>query len=39
MMQALRVALGRHADLAMVGLVIGILLVLFAPIPSVLLDR
>jgi flagellar biosynthesis protein FlhA len=37
MMQALR-ALGRHADLAMVGLVIGILLVLFAPIPSVLLD-
>ena len=38
MMQALRAALGRHADLAMVGLVIGILLVLFAPIPSVLLD-
>ncbi len=38
MTQSLRAALGRNADLAMVGLVIGILLVLFAPIPSVLLD-
>jgi len=38
MMQSLRAALGRNADLALVGLVIGILLVLFAPIPSVLLD-
>lgn len=38
MMHALRATLGRHADLALVGLVIGILLVLFAPIPSVLLD-
>lgn len=37
-MQSLRVTLGKHADLALVGLVIGILLVLFAPIPSVLLD-
>jgi flagellar biosynthesis protein FlhA len=38
MMQALRATLGRQADLALVGLVIGILLVLFAPIPAVLLD-
>jgi flagellar biosynthesis protein FlhA len=37
-MDSLRKALGNQADLLMVGLVIGILVVLFAPIPSALLD-
>jgi flagellar biosynthesis protein FlhA len=37
-MDGLRKALGNQADLLMVGLVVGILVVLFAPIPSALLD-
>jgi len=37
-MNALRNAFGRHADLIMVAMVVGILTVLFAPIPSPLLD-
>jgi flagellar biosynthesis protein FlhA len=37
-MDSLRKALGNQADLLMVGLVIGILIVLFAPIPPALLD-
>ncbi len=37
-MNALRNLLGRHADLGMVALVLGVLTVLFAPIPSPLLD-
>jgi flagellar biosynthesis protein FlhA len=37
-MNSLRKALGNQADLLMVGLVIGILIVLFAPIPPALLD-
>jgi flagellar biosynthesis protein FlhA len=37
-MDALRKALGEQADLALVVLVVGILVVLFAPIPSGLLD-
>ncbi|HWH82076.1 MAG TPA: flagellar biosynthesis protein FlhA [Burkholderiaceae bacterium] len=38
MMQSLRKALGSQADLVLVALVVGILIVLFAPIPSALLD-
>lgn len=38
MIENLRKALGNQADLALVGLVIGILVVLFAPIPAGLLD-
>lgn len=38
MMQALRKFFGNNADLALVALVLGVLLVLFAPIPSGLLD-
>ena len=37
-MNALRHAFGRHADLFMVAFVLGVLTVLFAPIPSWLLD-
>jgi flagellar biosynthesis protein FlhA len=37
-MSGWRQALGRQADLAMVALVVGVLTVLFAPIPSPLLD-
>jgi flagellar biosynthesis protein FlhA len=37
-MQSLRIFFGRNADLALVGLVIGVLLVLFAPVPARLLD-
>ncbi len=37
-MNNFRAALGRHADLLLVGAVLGILAVLFAPIPSGLLD-
>jgi flagellar biosynthesis protein FlhA len=37
-MNGLARAFGRHADLVMIGLVVGILLVLFAPIPAALLD-
>ena len=37
-MNSLRLAFGRHADLFMVALVLGVLTVLFAPIPSPLLD-
>ena len=37
-MNAIRAAFGRHSDLALVILVIGVLTVLFAPIPSPLLD-
>lgn len=37
-MDAWRKALGKQADLALVALVVGILVVLFAPIPSALLD-
>lgn len=37
-MNALRQAFGRHADVFMVALVLGVLTVLFAPIPSGLLD-
>lgn len=38
MMDALRKALGKQADLLLVFLVIGILVVLFSPIPSPVLD-
>jgi flagellar biosynthesis protein FlhA len=38
MLQSLRNLFGRNADLALVALVIGVLLVLFAPIPVWLLD-
>lgn len=38
MMQAIRQFFGRNADLALVALVMGVLLVLFAPIPAGLLD-
>jgi flagellar biosynthesis protein FlhA len=37
-MNNLRSLLGRHGDLAMVALVIGVLVVLFVPIPAPLLD-
>ena len=37
-MESLRKALGSQADLVMVVLVVGILIILFAPIPPVLLD-
>jgi flagellar biosynthesis protein FlhA len=37
-MESLRKALGSQADMALVTLVVGILVVLFAPIPSALLD-
>jgi flagellar biosynthesis protein FlhA len=37
-MNALRRVLGTHTDLALVGLVMGVLAVLFAPIPAGLLD-
>lgn len=37
-MNSLRRALGRHADVALVALVLGVLTVLFAPIPAGLLD-
>jgi hypothetical protein len=35
---SLRATMGRHADLALVSLVVGILVVLFVPIPAALLD-
>lgn len=38
MIETLRKTLGQHADVAMVVLVVGILAVLFSPIPSGLLD-
>jgi flagellar biosynthesis protein FlhA len=38
MLQATRLFLGKNADLALVALVMGVLLILFAPIPSGLLD-
>jgi flagellar biosynthesis protein FlhA len=38
MMEAIRQFFGKNADLALVGLVMGVLLVLFAPIPAGLLD-
>ena len=37
-MNSLRLAFGRHADVVMVALVLGVLTVLFAPIPAGLLD-
>ncbi|VVE90684.1 flagellar biosynthesis protein FlhA [Pandoraea bronchicola] len=37
-MNALRNVLGKHTDIALVALVLGVLLVLFAPIPSAMLD-
>lgn len=37
-MNALQRVFGRHSDVAMVGLVLGVLVVLFAPIPAGLLD-
>lgn len=37
-MNSLRQFFGRHSDIAMVALVMGVLVVLFAPIPSGLLD-
>jgi len=37
-MGALRLALGRHSDTFLVGLVLLVLVVLFAPIPSAMLD-
>ena len=37
-MNALRRVLGRHSDIALVALVIGVMTVLFTPIPSSLLD-
>lgn len=37
-MGALRKVLGRHSDIVMVLLVVGVLVVLFTPIPSLLLD-
>jgi len=38
MMGSLRAAMGKHADLVLVVLVVGILVVLFTPIPPALLD-
>jgi flagellar biosynthesis protein FlhA len=38
MMQSIRQFFGKNADLALVALVLGVLLILFAPIPSGLLD-
>jgi flagellar biosynthesis protein FlhA len=38
MMGGLRAAIGKHADLVLVVLVVGILVVLFTPIPPALLD-
>lgn len=38
MMQMIRQFFGRNADLALVALVMGVLLILFAPIPAGLLD-
>lgn len=37
-MNALQRIFGKHSDIAMVALVLGILVILFAPIPSVVLD-
>lgn len=37
-MPSLHRMLGRHSDVAMVALVLGVLVVLFAPVPSALLD-
>ena len=37
-MKAVQGFLGRHSDIALVALVMGVLVVLFAPIPSALLD-
>jgi flagellar biosynthesis protein FlhA len=37
-MNALRRVLGKHSDIAMVVLVLGILVILFAPIPAAVLD-
>ena len=37
-MNALRMTLGKQADLALVACVVAILLLLFTPIPAVLLD-
>ncbi|SEK93367.1 flagellar biosynthesis protein FlhA [Roseateles sp. YR242] len=37
-MSALQRIFGKHSDIAMVALVLGILVILFAPIPSVVLD-
>ena len=37
-MESLRKALGSQADLVLVTLVVGILIVLFVPIPTPLLD-
>ena len=37
-MNALRRTFGRHTDVVMVLLVVGVLTILFAPIPSGLLD-
>ncbi len=37
-MKALQSFFGRHSDIALVTLVLGVLIVLFAPIPSALLD-
>lgn len=37
-MNALQRIFGRHSDIAMVALVLGILVILFAPIPSFVLD-
>jgi len=37
-MNRIRQVFGRHADIALVVLVVGILLVLFAPVPKALLD-
>jgi len=38
MMDTLRRIAGRHSDIFMVALVLGVLVVLFAPVPSALLD-
>lgn len=37
-MTSLRTFFGKHSDIALVLLVLGVLIVLFAPIPSSLLD-
>jgi flagellar biosynthesis protein FlhA len=37
-MNALRAVLGRHTDVLLVVLVLGVLTILFAPIPALLLD-
>jgi len=37
-MKSVRQALGRHADLLLIGIMLAALTVLFAPIPSGLLD-